>query len=112
MRPWVVLYDPSLESNVEVRNFHWSAVRLKVTVAPKYPTEAKKSGIGGRCQVRFYIDEGGTPLSVDIAEQEDCPSVFHTNALKAANQWRFEPMEADGNAVKATFTFGLRFQTK
>jgi protein TonB len=106
------VYDPSLGSHVEVRNFHWSEVRSKAKVAPKYPSEAKKLGINGRCQVRFLIDGSGNQVNLELLETDDCPPVFHKNTLKAANRWRFKPLEADGIAVRATFVLGLRFIAK
>ena len=90
---------------------HWTDVKIKRQVSPKYPKAAKNLGISEEnCRVRFYIDEKGKPEKIDI---EACSKVFHEALTQAALQWRFYPMRSEsGQKVKATFLLTVKFRLK
>ncbi|MEC7983529.1 MAG: energy transducer TonB [Myxococcota bacterium] len=90
---------------------HWSDVKPKRKVKPKFPQAAKALNIReASCFVHFYIDEKGKPEKVNI---EKCASVFHASVEKAAMKWRFYPMKnSSGKRVKASFKLKIKFKLR
>jgi len=90
--------------------YHWSEVKPKRRVKPKFPAAAKALNLTEeRCQVRFFIDEKGKPYDIKI---EKCPTVFHDAVKTAAWNWRFYPMKENGKAVRAQFVLGITFKLR
>jgi periplasmic protein TonB len=93
-----------------VKAVHWSKVKAKRQVSPKFPEAAKALNLKEeRCQVRFFIDEKGKPYEVVI---EKCPVVFHASVKEAAYKWRFFPMKDKGKAVKSQFVLSILFKLR
>ena len=86
---------------------HWSEVKAKNRVDPKYPPAARDMHLEGDCKIRINIDEKGKPFDAQIVA---CPKPFEEAALLAANSSSFYPMKVEGKAVKATFLFTYKFK--
>ncbi len=96
------------DADGDVPVVHWSEVKVKRRVSPKYPEDAKSMDLGTvRCQLRFLVDERGMPYDVRL---ESCPEAFHESALEAAWKWRFYPMKMNGEAVKAQFVLVIVYR--
>lgn len=85
---------------------HWSEVKVKRQVQPKFPKAAKELGIEGQCRMRFFIDKRGVPYDIRF---EDCPVIFQQSALEAGMQWRFYPMKVHGEPVRSQFVLNIRY---
>ena len=44
-----------------MRAVHWSEVKPKKRVTPKFPKSASQLGLEASCQIVFFIDEKGKP---------------------------------------------------
>ncbi len=92
--------EPHEVSLAEVKAIH--------RVAPEMPKAARSMDFDElRCQLRFFIDEQGVPYDV---KPEDCPELFHASALEAAYQWRFTPMEVDGEPSESHFVLVILYR--
>ncbi len=92
-----------------VNMVHWSDVKPKRRVNPKFPQAAKALNITEEsCNVRFFIDEQGKPYDIKV---EKCSNLFHENVLAAAWKWRFYPVKSEnGTAVKSSFVLRIKFK--
>jgi len=84
------------------------------------PKEAKKTGLGGRVQLRLRIDAAGKVVSAEVqgGPADVCPSItrpdvvaIRNSAEGAARKMRFPPAMADGKAVESIMTLQLDFPT-
>ncbi|WP_237133895.1 energy transducer TonB [Pseudohongiella sp. O18] len=75
--------------------------RLIHEVEPRYPARAVARGIEGWVQVKFTIMADGTvdPLSIEIADADPW-GMFNSTAIRAIEQFRYEPRVVDGVAVE------------
>lgn len=90
-----------------VRAVHWSQVKAKRRVQPKFPEAAKALGLSNeRCLVRLYINEKGVPYDSNL---DKCPKLFQKNAKDASMKWRFYPYKEEGVARKTTFVLTFKF---
>lgn len=100
----------------DVRNIEFSppikdlvAVRV---VQPVYPFKAMLKEIEGHVLVQFTVKQDGTVLNPVVLESEP-DDIFDAAALKAIQQFRFQPREAGGdrlvaNNVRMRFAFRLQ----
>ena len=90
---------------------HWSDVKIKRQIPPKFPQAAKRLNITEeRCLVRFFIDEKGKPMEVKI---EKCNKIFHDELTSAAMKWRFYPVKSEsGQKAKAQFLLSVVFKLR
>ena len=65
--------------------------------APEFPSAALRSGIDGWVVLEFTVDTNGRVEDVDVADSSS--RVFHRNAIRALEQWRFSPVQENGQAV-------------
>lgn len=94
----------------DVRAVHWSEVRVRSRVEPRYPEAAKQLGLDeGRCALRIQIDARGEPTDIQV---RSCNKVFEASALEAAWKWRFYPMKVDGVAVPAAFDLAIVYKLR
>ena len=82
------------------------AVRVLHQVNPQYPPLAMAAHLQGQVVVRMVINAQGVPIQ---AEAVSGPEVFKGPAMRAAQQWRFQPATQGGQAVPATFLLTLNF---
>lgn len=66
---------------------------------PQYPPLAKRRHIEGFVDVEFTVDRQGRVKDPKIVAA-DPPDVFNRAVLRALRQWRFEPKEVNGQAVR------------
>jgi len=96
------------QGGTAVRTVHWSDVRVKRRISPRYPAAAQKMKLGNiNCQVRFFMDEKGHPYNILF---DACPTLFHESVLAAAPEWRFYPMEVEGKPVRAQFVLTIQLK--
>jgi len=90
---------------------HWTDVKVKRRVPPKFPKAAKAAGITEEtCHVRFFVNTKGIPEKVEV---EKCSKLFHASAIEAANKWRFYPLKSDsGQKQTATFILRIKYRLK
>ena len=85
----------------------------KRRVAPRFPKSVSEMGVKGdvTCNIRFFIDTKGKPVSVDI--DDECPAPYHQNIREAAMQWSFYPYKNhNGKKVEANFDLSITFRLK
>ncbi|WP_341867482.1 energy transducer TonB [Luteimonas yindakuii] len=68
-------------------------LRAISTPAPRYPSEALRSGQSGEVLVEFTVAADGSVSNARVV-RADPPRVFDREALTAVRRWRFEPMDA------------------
>lgn len=75
--------------------------------APEFPSAALRSGIDGWVVLEFTVDTNGRVGDVEVADSSS--RVFHRNAIRALEQWRFSPVQENGQSVpvraNVRFTF-------
>lgn len=83
--------------------------RAKIKSAFKYPASAKKKGIKGYVVLSVLIGTDGDVEQVQVLESSPA-GVFDDVALTGIRNWRFEPAEYQGKAVKVWATQRIRFE--
>lgn len=76
-------------------------------VPPGYPFDMRRSGISGRVNVTFLIDENGKVREAMV--QDSTNHGFNQAALAAARQWTFRPAQRKGVAVPARANLPIVF---
>ncbi|HEY4368210.1 MAG TPA: energy transducer TonB [Steroidobacteraceae bacterium] len=87
-----------------------SAAVLKRTkmVNPAYPETALKRGIEGWVELAFTVTPKGTVEGVEVRNSSPA-ATFDEVAIRALRQWRFEPVERNGEKVAQRAMVRLRF---
>lgn len=67
------------------------------TVMPVYPPRARASGIEGTVGLRATVTRDG--LVAEVAIVDSLAPALDLEALVAVCQWRFEPVQVDGQAI-------------
>lgn len=66
--------------------------RAQRTVQPRYPTQARRQGIGGTVELGFVILADGSVAEVTVLRATP-PGTFDREAVEAMQRWRFEPSD-------------------
>lgn len=98
---------PTGEALTGPRLVHWTEIKIKNHVVPKYPRKARNQDLEGDCKVRLIIDERGKTTSVEIIT---CPPEFAEVSTQAAMDTDFFPMKVEGVPVKAAFVLTYKFR--
>jgi protein TonB len=87
-----------------------SAASLKRTrtVNPVYPESARKRGVEGWVELAFTVTTNGTVEDVEVRNASPA-NVFDDAAVRAIRQWRFEPVERNGERVSQRAMVRLKF---
>lgn len=87
-----------------------SAAALKRVrmVSPVYPDSARKRGIEGWVELAFTVQTNGTVDDVEVRNASPA-DVFEDAAVRAVRQWRFEPVERNGQRVEQRAMVRLKF---
>lgn len=87
-----------------------SAASLKRTrtVNPVYPESARKRGIEGWVELAFTVTPNGSVDDVEVRNASPA-NVFDDAAVRAIRQWRFEPVERNGERVAQRAMVRLKF---
>lgn len=87
-----------------------SAASLKRVrmVSPSYPDAARKRGIEGWVELAFTVQTNGTVDQVEVRNASPA-DVFDDAAIRAVRQWRFEPVERNGERIEQRAMVRLKF---
>lgn len=87
-----------------------SAASLKRVrmVSPVYPDAARKRGIEGWVELAFTVQTNGAVDEVEIRNASPA-EVFDDAAMRAVRQWRFEPVERNGEPIEQRAMVRLKF---
>lgn len=85
-----------------------SAVQYLEPPAPEYPRASRLAGEAGRVLVRVFIDEGGRPREVHVA-QSSGHARLDDAALAAVRGARFKPATENGQALAGQALIPLTF---
>lgn len=87
-----------------------SAASLKRVrmVSPAYPDAARKRGIEGWVELAFTVQTNGTVDQVEVRNASPA-DVFDDAAIRAVRQWRFEPVEKNGERIEQRAMVRLKF---
>ncbi|HMN43534.1 MAG TPA: energy transducer TonB [Povalibacter sp.] len=88
-----------------------SAASLKRTrtVNPVYPESARKRGVEGWVEMAFTVTTEGRVEDVEVRNSSPA-EIFDDAATRAIRQWRFEPVERNGQKVPQRAMVRLRFE--
>ncbi|MCA9753517.1 MAG: energy transducer TonB, partial [Gemmatimonadetes bacterium] len=96
------------EAPVEGDYFEFDqAPRLISFVDPVYPVEARSAEIEGMVFLRLLVDVTGDVLMVTA--DSSTSEIFESPAVVAAEQWRFEPAQLQGQPARATIMVPIEF---
>jgi TonB family protein len=85
-----------------------SSLRRTKYVAPKYPRAAERRGLSGWVDVVFTVHIDGTVKGVEINASEP-GDTFVDAAIRAVEDWEFEPVVRNGIAVEQQAAVRLMF---
>ena len=85
-----------------------SAPKLIHSVDPKYTEEAKRDKFEGVCYVDLIVDPQGMPRDIHVAKPVG--KGLDENAVKAIQQYRFEPAKLEGKPVPVKITIKMSFR--
>lgn len=77
-------------------------------VDPVYPDTARKRGIEGWVELAFVVTVDGSVENVEVRNSTP-GKTFDEAAIRAVRQWRFEPVERNGQKVPQRALVRLRF---
>ena len=78
-----------------------------VRIEPNYPAQAQQRRLEGWVHVRFTVTGAGTVKNVRIVKSSD--QVFETAALRAVEQWKYQPQMDAGKPVERETENIIRF---
>ncbi len=84
-----------------------SAPRARVQPPPRYPDEAKRSGVEGEVVVEFSVNESGRVFNPRVVSSTS--PMFEEPTLAAVSKWRFEPGRRDGKIVSFRMMVPVEF---
>ena len=77
-------------------------------VAPKYPRSAQRRAVSGWVELEFTVDIEGSVTKVSVVNSE--PGITFVNAaVKAVENWEFEPVVENGVAVSKLAAVRMMF---
>jgi TonB family protein len=83
------------------------AARLIRKVAPEYPKKARKQHIEGTVRIHAIIGKDGAPRSLTVVSGDP---LLAPAAIKAVQQWRYEPTLLNGSPVEVDTKIDVIFQ--
>lgn len=97
--------DASSQQNNIVSAASLKRVRM---VSPVYPDAARKRGVEGWVELAFTVQTNGSVDQVEVRNASPA-DVFDDAAMRAVRQWRFEPVERNGERVEQRAMVRLKF---
>ena len=85
-----------------------STLNRTKTVNPVYPEAARKRGLEGWVELAFTVQPNGTVDDVEVRNASPA-EVFDEAAVRAIRQWRFEPIQRNGEKVSQRAMVRLKF---
>jgi periplasmic protein TonB len=89
---------PELEWRASWPGINPAIGRLVSSVPPLYPKDALRQRIAGAVHLHVVVGRSG---AVEKVEPKDGPALLADAALRAVQQWRFEPTLLAGQAIEA-----------
>ncbi len=80
-----------------------------VAQAPAYPFTRRTSGDEGWVALNYMIDTSGTPYDITVHSSSG-DSAFERAAIKAVEQWRYEPAQLKGQPIDAGSRINITFE--
>ena len=77
-------------------------------MGPKYPRSAQRRDISGWVDLAFTVTTGGEVADIDVTQSEP-ETTFNEAAIKAVEQWRFEPATENGLPIEKRIALRLSF---
>ncbi len=71
----------------------------QVRMEPIYPFLARRRGVEGSVQVRFFVTRDGSVSGLEIVKAEP-PGFFEKSVRQTVSKWRFQPGMVAGSKVK------------
>jgi len=84
--------------------------RLKRNVSPEFSDEARRRNKEGTVRLRLTVDENGKPMNIVVVR--GIGYGLDEQAVRAVEQWRFEPATKDGVPVKFEISAEINFHNK
>jgi TonB family protein len=78
------------------------------TVNPVYPEAARKRGVEGWVELAFTVMPNGVVNDVEVRNASPA-NVFDDAAVRAIRQWRFQPVERNGEKIAQRAMVRLKF---
>jgi protein TonB len=79
-------------------------------VDPEYTDAAKAAKIQGVVMLKAVIEPDGRTDNIAVTKSLDTEHGLDAEAIKAAQQWLFEPCKKDGTAVRCNVQIELEFR--
>ncbi len=86
-----------------------AALERTRTVNPVYPEAARKRGVEGWVEMAFTVTPEGRVEDVEVRNSSPA-EIFDDAATRAIRQWRFKPVERNGQKVAQRAMVRLRFE--
>jgi protein TonB len=83
--------------------------RVVRQVPPEYPTQAARKRQTGWVELEFTVGADGKVKDVSVVRAQP-PRVFDREAVRAVQQWTFEPALSNGQAIESKGRRRLEFQ--
>jgi TonB family protein len=80
-------------------------------VAPKYPEGARRRAIEGWVELHFVVGADGAVQGLTVAGAQPA-GMFEQSALDAVAQWRYQPVQRDGQPTSQRAQVRLRFKVQ
>lgn len=80
--------------------------RATKKVAPDFPAAARQLNLTGTSEVQIQVDESGDVTGAKVLKGN---AIFSANAMAAARQWKFQPINKEGAAQKFTTVLIFNF---
>lgn len=101
------LIFPTRSSEPETSSEYDEPPRLKSSISPKYPKEAKEAGIKGKVYIKVYIDKDGKAKETIILEGI---KELNQAAIDAVTKARYEPAKLKGKPVGVWVNLSITFE--
>ena len=85
------------------------SMKVLKMVRPTFPPDAEAKDNFGKVAVEAEIDKEGRPKAVRVLKGNPVLSAL---VLEAVKQWRWKPLELNGQAVEASTTIVVNFEPR
>ncbi len=104
------LEDDAAGPTTGMPDVHKSAPKLVYKIEPSYTEAARRAGLSGKVVLSMEIDRSGLVGNMSVIRSLGL--VMDEEAMKAVNQWRFEPGLKDGKPVITPATVEVHFRLR
>lgn len=81
---------------------------VKTTATPKYPEQAKRSGIEGTAYVKLLVNKDGIPARAVVIKSDN--EVFNQPSIDAAMKFTFTPAIKDNNPIAVWVVIPFKYK--